>query len=290
MANWFYYNKQGEKIGPFSTAALKALVKQGLITRETVIANHTGRTAVAGEVNGLEFPEVIQPEPPQTNNTVVVPPAVALSPVSKDVYGLASTSSPSSGESNPFASLQPVVVNPFAAVPQTVANPFASVSAVSDNPFAAVPPVVPVPRAQPVGNKPAKGQISTTRRTIGLVCLIVFGLLFAVIIANKDTYRESSSPRSSPRSFPSLPFGSRTLDSYNRIQNGMSYNEVVAIVGKPTAEMADSEIPGVSSTFIDIPSIRTTAYMWEVSDSLGANFHVMFQNDKVVMKAQTGLK
>jgi len=60
----------------------------------------------------------------------------------------------------------------------------------------------------------------------------------------------------------------------------VSYNKVVSLVGEPTSEMADSNIAG----------IRTTVYMWEVSDSLGANFHVMFHNDKVVMKAQAGLK
>lgn len=57
MANWHYYNSKGEKVGPISVSALKALTQQGLITRDTVIENHTGRTAKAGEVNGLTFPE-----------------------------------------------------------------------------------------------------------------------------------------------------------------------------------------------------------------------------------------
>ena len=57
MANWFYFNKNGEKVGPISATALKALAQQGLITPETKIENSNGRSAVAGKVNGLEFPE-----------------------------------------------------------------------------------------------------------------------------------------------------------------------------------------------------------------------------------------
>lgn len=58
--NWYYHNNKGEKIGPISVSALKALVQQGLIGRETVIVNHTGRSSKAGEVRGLEFPERMQ--------------------------------------------------------------------------------------------------------------------------------------------------------------------------------------------------------------------------------------
>lgn len=80
MANWHYFNKNGEKVGPISVEALKALVGQGLITRETLIENHTGRTILAGEVNGLAFPPTATPQP-------VIPLAP---PTSDDVYGLAS--------------------------------------------------------------------------------------------------------------------------------------------------------------------------------------------------------
>ena len=64
MANWFYINKSGEKVGPISTAALKALAQQGVISPETVIENQNGRSAKAGQVNGLEFPLPVTPAPP----------------------------------------------------------------------------------------------------------------------------------------------------------------------------------------------------------------------------------
>ena len=56
MANWYYYNKNDEKVGPISATALKELARQGLITKETKLENGNGRSALAGQVNGLEFP------------------------------------------------------------------------------------------------------------------------------------------------------------------------------------------------------------------------------------------
>ena len=92
MAHWYYYNKNGEKSGPISVAALKALAQKGLITRETKIENHTGRTAIAGEVNGLTFPEAkatLEPPAPPTlldnSNLINVAP-----PTGDDVYGFSS--------------------------------------------------------------------------------------------------------------------------------------------------------------------------------------------------------
>ncbi|MCL2743018.1 MAG: DUF4339 domain-containing protein, partial [Planctomycetaceae bacterium] len=57
MANWYYYNESGEKIGPISSTVLKELARQGLVTKETKIENINGRAALAGSVNGLTFPE-----------------------------------------------------------------------------------------------------------------------------------------------------------------------------------------------------------------------------------------
>ena len=57
MANWYYFNKSGEKIGPITSAALKALAQQGHITPETIIESETGKQAFAGDVKSLEFAE-----------------------------------------------------------------------------------------------------------------------------------------------------------------------------------------------------------------------------------------
>ena len=86
MAIWYYYNKTGGKTGPFTVAALKELVRQGVVTRETVIENTNGRTIIAGEVNGLTFPEAppVQPKPaakPVKPAPVPVPPVHPATPV-----------------------------------------------------------------------------------------------------------------------------------------------------------------------------------------------------------------
>ena len=79
MANWYYYTKSGEKIGPISSSTLKALTRQGLVTRETIIENQNGRSSAAGQVNGLTFPESA---PPDKGN--IAPPTTG------EIYGVAS--------------------------------------------------------------------------------------------------------------------------------------------------------------------------------------------------------
>ena len=92
--NWYYYDKNGAKVGPISTAVLKQLAQQGLITQETRIENQAGRSATAGQVGGLEFPPPptapvapsVPVAPPQQIPTFSSPPPVApvnLSSVSR---------------------------------------------------------------------------------------------------------------------------------------------------------------------------------------------------------------
>jgi len=56
MANWKYYNENGEKIA-VTGGQLKELAKQGTITPETFVETHDGRTGLAKHVTGLTFPE-----------------------------------------------------------------------------------------------------------------------------------------------------------------------------------------------------------------------------------------
>jgi len=79
--------------------------------------------------------------------------------------------------------------------------------------------------------------------------------------------------------------GGITLEKYQQIENGMSYSQVVAILGRDGVEHANSHMDGVSGV---MPSVDTIIYMWQNGD--GSNMSVTFQNDKVVMKAQAFLK
>lgn len=74
-----------------------------------------------------------------------------------------------------------------------------------------------------------------------------------------------------------------TLSEFNAIENGMTYEQVVNIVG--------SEGDVLSSVDLGIGAEYASAmYTWEGDGSTGANANVTFQGGKVISKAQFGLK
>jgi len=74
------------------------------------------------------------------------------------------------------------------------------------------------------------------------------------------------------------PFPGVTLENFGRIKDGMSYSDVVKILGKEGTEISSSNIAGY----------KTVMYQWE-GQGFG-NMNAMFQNGKLVSKAQFGLK
>ena len=62
MANWYYYNESGEKVGPIKGRELKQLAQQGTIIPEMVVEDEKGHTALAKNVTGLLFSETAQSE------------------------------------------------------------------------------------------------------------------------------------------------------------------------------------------------------------------------------------
>ena len=74
-----------------------------------------------------------------------------------------------------------------------------------------------------------------------------------------------------------------SLDEFNQIKNGMTYDEVVSIIGSKGELLSESDL-GIGSEYV------TTMWMWEGKGSIGANANVMFQDGKVVNKAQFGLE
>jgi TM2 domain-containing membrane protein YozV len=56
MANWYYYDNNGQKQGLITQQELKDLVGQGIITPETPLETDGGHKGKAGQVKGL-FPE-----------------------------------------------------------------------------------------------------------------------------------------------------------------------------------------------------------------------------------------
>lgn len=108
------------------------------------------------------------------------------------------------------------------------------------------------------------------------VLLVIIGLLVPDAPPQAPDVTETAPPTPAT---PAQPAAGVTMANYLRLETGMSYAQVVAILGKPGSEMSSNEIAGT----------RTVMYQWEGS-SFGANMNAMFQNDKMMQKAQFGLK
>ena len=104
---------------------------------------------------------------------------------------------------------------------------------------------------------------------IGAVGIIYTSLKIAEIV--RDPFN-ASLPQS-----PLAPGPVVTRAKYERIQDGMTYDQVRAIIGQEGEELSRSDIAGYT----------TVMYSWKNSN--GSNMNAMFQNGKLVSKAQFGL-
>lgn len=73
-----------------------------------------------------------------------------------------------------------------------------------------------------------------------------------------------------------------TLEQFNEIQNGMTFEEVTSIFGGEGSVISESGQKGTN--------LHTVVYSYEGKGSLGANVSLMFQGNKLTNKAQFGLK
>jgi hypothetical protein len=71
-----------------------------------------------------------------------------------------------------------------------------------------------------------------------------------------------------------------TAAKYKSLKAGMSYSQVVKIMGCEGEELSSSEMAG----------FKTVMVAWSGKGNLGANMNAMFQNDELINKAQFGLK
>lgn len=103
------------------------------------------------------------------------------------------------------------------------------------------------------------------------LCVIVVCIFVAALSGSKDEISEELSEATAELI---------TLDEFNTIQNGMSYEEVVEIIGSE----------GEASSTATVGDITTSIYMWKGKGSVGANANVTFIDNKVSAKAQFGLE
>ena len=72
------------------------------------------------------------------------------------------------------------------------------------------------------------------------------------------------------------------MAEFNKITTGMTYRQVVEIVGVEGELMSEVDI-GYSE-------YATRIYCWEGNGTAGSNANVTFQGGKVISKAQIGLR
>jgi hypothetical protein len=112
---------------------------------------------------------------------------------------------------------------------------------------------------------------------------VLAGVLVIGAIVGPRATRNSSSTGAGPSGQVSAAAPERssgvTMAKYQQLRTGMTYDEAVAVLGGPGEEMSSNEIAG----------IRTAMYMWR-GESMGANMNAMFQNGRLIQKAQFGLK
>jgi hypothetical protein len=73
--------------------------------------------------------------------------------------------------------------------------------------------------------------------------------------------------------------GGVTLAQYHQLTDGMSYGQAVNVLGSSGTEISRSNVAG----------FLTVMYQWEGTHS-GGNMNALFQNDRLVSKAQAGLR
>ena len=87
----------------------------------------------------------------------------------------------------------------------------------------------------------------------------------------------SPAPVVAPTNKPTM-----TMAEFTQLKDGMSYEEATKIIGGPGEVMSESGSKGDAA--------HTVMYTYKGEGSLGANANVMFQGEKLMNKAQFGLK
>ena len=118
--------------------------------------------------------------------------------------------------------------------------------------------------------------MSSPIQKLVIVVATSFSLLFSVTSCGSSPRSESSSASKVPN--PS-PLKGVTMANFSQLKTGMTYAQAVKILGKDGEELSSNEISGV----------KTIMYKWD-GNSFASNMNAMFQNGKLISKAQMGLK
>jgi hypothetical protein len=95
----------------------------------------------------------------------------------------------------------------------------------------------------------------------------------------QQTKEETPVPKAEPKKEEKKGINKGEFDS---IENGMTYEEVVKIIGVEGEVMSESGTAG--------EEFHTVMYTWDGEEGLGANANAMFQGGVMINKAQFGLQ
>jgi hypothetical protein len=118
-----------------------------------------------------------------------------------------------------------------------------------------------------------RGQEGLGRSAVALAIFGLFGIVYVSQQINQ-IIKDPFAPNALTNSTPPIV----TMAEYEQIREGMTYVEVTSVVGTAGQELSRSDIAGYSSVM----------YSW--TNLNGSNMNAMFQNDKLVNKAQFGLR
>jgi hypothetical protein len=125
--------------------------------------------------------------------------------------------------------------------------------------------------------KDSTGLNQSLNPVVALAVMIAVGFLLYAMFNGSASI---SAPANSYFLTGSTSSGSVTLAQFQQLRDGMSYSETISVLGRAGTEQSRS----------NIADIVTVMYSWPGSGALGANMNAMFQNDKLVTKAQFGLR
>lgn len=124
---------------------------------------------------------------------------------------------------------------------------------------------------------------------LGIIGLVVLVVIIGIAASGGDDAAKTSSDKSNTTNEPAAkeepkkesPEGVVTKEKFEQIKDGMTYEEVVALVGAEGKLLSETGTKG--------DSLHTAMYEFE-ADGVLSNVNMTFQGEKLVNKAQFGLE
>ena len=129
------------------------------------------------------------------------------------------------------------------------------------------------------------------KNSLATITIMIFAVIFLIVCVVVFVTR-SNSLSSDSRSQVYNSSVEITLEQFNVLQPGMTYEEAVEIVGGygvllSQTELSDEEFAGYA---FDLSQYDTEIYGWDGNGAAGANAMIVVQNGKIVSKTQVGLQ